>query len=77
MSKDIAIINFILKSALVCFSLLCASDYVDSKGPVRYVSTLYTEYSYSELSILSLYILSQDTPAEVHLLLLYLDAQEP
>ena len=49
----------------VGFILLCASDYYDRKGPVCYVLTFYNQYIYSELSILILFILPRDTPAEV------------
>ena len=36
-----------------------------------YVYVVYNPYSYSELSTFVLFILSQDKPAEVHLLILY------
>ena len=57
------IFDLILRSALVGFSLLCASDYYDIKGRVCYVLFFYNQYSYGELSILVLFLLSQDTPA--------------
>ena len=43
----------ILRSNLVGFSLLCASDYYGRKGTVCYVLTFYSQYSYGELSIFS------------------------
>ena len=59
------IVDLILRSALVGFSLLCASDYFDREGTVCYTLTFYDQYSYSELSILFLFILLRDAPAEV------------
>ena len=51
----------------MCWRLLLQEGYVCC------VLTLYNQNSYSELSILSLFILSQDALAYVHLLLLYFD----
>ena len=58
------------------FSLLCASNYYDRKGPVCDVLTFYSKYSHGELPILFLFILLRDTPARVHLLILYFDLYE-
>ena len=41
-----------------------------------YVLFMYNQYSYGCLSIFVLFILLQDTPAEVHLLILYFDIQQ-
>ena len=58
----IAIVDLILRSAVVVFSLLHASNYYYRKGPVDHVLTLYGQYSYGELSILFLFVSSRDTP---------------
>ena len=50
--------------------------YYNRKGIVFYVLSFYNQYSHVELSIFVLFILPQDTPAEVNLLLLYSDLQE-
>ena len=63
--------DLIPRSALVGLIMLRASDDFYRKGPVCYIITFYNEYSYSELSILFLFILSQYKPAVVHLMLLY------
>ena len=47
------------------FSLLRASDYFDRKWQVCYVLYLYNQYIYGELSISVLFVLLQDTSAEV------------
>ena len=70
------IVDLILRSALVGFSMLHAIDYYDRKGLVCYVLFFYNKYSYSELSIFVLFILSRDTPDEVHFLLFYFDLQQ-
>ena len=72
----IIIVDMILRSDLVGFSLLHASDYCNRKGSVYYVLTFYNKYIYDELSILLLFILSQDTPAYVCFLILYFDLCE-
>ena len=59
----ISIIDIISRSALVGFSLLHDINYCYRKGGVCYVLTCYSHYNYGELSILLLFILSQDTPA--------------
>ena len=41
-----------------------------------YVYLVYNQYSYGELSIYVSFNLSQDTPTEVHLLLLYFGLQD-
>ena len=69
----ILIFDLISSSALVCFSLLRASNYYYIKGPVCCIVPYYSYYSYSELSILFSFIWSQDKLAYVHLLLLYID----
>ena len=51
----------------MCWRLLLQEGYVCC------VLTLYNQNSYSELSILSLFILSQDALAYVHLLIFYFD----
>ena len=70
------IVDLILRSDLVGFSLLSASYYYNRKGAVCCVYLVYNQYSYGELSIYVLFILSQDIPAYVHLVLLYFDLQE-
>ena len=65
----IAIVDIILRSVLVGFSLLCASDYYNRKRDVCYILTFYSQYRYGELSILFLFILSRDTPARNNFLL--------
>ena len=72
----IVVVDIISRSALVGFILLCASKYYYRKGLVCYVLLFYNQYIYGELSILILFILSQDTPTEVRLLLLYSDLQK-
>ena len=67
------IVDIISRSALVGFSLLHDRDNYDRKGLVCYVLSVYNQYIYGELSIFVLFILSRDTPFEVHLLLLYFD----
>ena len=71
----ILIVNLISRRVLVLFSLLHAINYYYSKGPVYYVLTFNSNYGYSELSILFVFILFQDTPAWVHFLLLFIDLQ--
>ena len=65
-----------LKRALVGFSLIHARNDFYRKGPVSYVLTFHNEYSYGELSILFLFVLLQDKPAVVYVLLLYFDLRE-
>ena len=60
-----AIVDIFFRSVMVKFSLLRASDYCKMKGPVGYILTLYNQYSYGELSILLLFILSPYTPSLV------------
>ena len=62
----ITIVDFISIIVLVGFILLHASYYYNRKGPVFYVYLVYNQYIYVELSIYVLFILSQDTPAEVN-----------
>ena len=52
----IAIIDLNLKSALVGSSLLCDSDWYYSKGPACYVLIIYSQYCYSELLIMFLFV---------------------
>ena len=66
----IEIVDITFIRSLAGFSLLRSMDYYYRKGPVCYILMFYSQYSYCELSILFLFILSQDTPAYVHLLLL-------
>ena len=73
---SIAIDDLILRSALLGFSLLRTSYYYEIKGLVCYVYSVYNTYSYGELSVYVSLILSQDTPAEVHFLLMYLNLQQ-
>ena len=70
------IVDIIPRSALVGFSLLRARGYYYKKGAVCYVLTFYSQYSYGELSILFLFILSRDKLAYVHLMLLYFYIQQ-
>ena len=72
---SIAIVDLIVRGALVVFSLLRASYFYNLKGLVCYVYSVYNPYSYCELSIYVLFILLQDAQSEVHLLLFYLDLQ--
>ena len=72
----ILIIDIILISALILCTLLCTGNYHYNKGPICYVLTLYSHYCYGALSILFVFILSQDTPTQVHLLLRYIDIQQ-
>ena len=46
------------------------------KGPDCYILTFYNQYCYNELSILFLFILSQDKPAWVNLILFYIDLRK-
>ena len=46
------------------------------KGLLFCVLSFHNQYSYSELSILVFFILSRDTPAEVHLLPFYFNLQQ-
>ena len=64
---SIVIVDLISRSALVGLSLLRASHYYNRKGIVCYIYLVYNTYSYGELSIYVLLILSGDTPSEVHL----------
>ena len=59
----ILIIDLILRSALVVFSLLRACNYHDNKGTFCNLMLLYSHYRYGELSIFLLFILSQDASA--------------
>ena len=59
----IFIVDIISRSALVGFSRLHASGYYYRKGPVCFVLKFCSQYLYSELSILFLFILLQETPA--------------
>ena len=70
------IVDLISKCTLVGFILLCDIYYYSLKGLVCYVYLVYNPYTYDELSIYVLCILSQDTPADNNLLLLYFDLQE-
>ena len=45
------------------------------KGPVCYISTVYNLYRYRDLSKLFLFILPQDTPDDIHLLLVYFNLE--
>ena len=58
------------RSDLVGLIMLRASNDFYSKGPVSYVLNFYNKYSYGEVSTLFLFILLQDKPSGVHLLLL-------
>ena len=49
-------------------------DITTRMSPVGYMVTIYNKYSYSELSILLLFILSRDTPAEVHFVAIVLQS---
>ena len=70
------IVDFILRSALVQFSLLRVSYYYNLTEKVRYVYVVYKLKSYSDLSIYVYFILSQYTPAEVNFMILYFDLQQ-
>ena len=70
------IFDIISRSAMVGFSLLRARYYYNSKGRACYVLLLYDLCSYGELSILLFFILSLDTPSEIHFLLLYFNLQQ-
>ena len=69
------IVDLISRSALVGFIMLRASYYYKKKGILCYVYSVYNIYSYGELSIYVSFILSQDRPYEVDVLLLYFDLQ--
>ena len=72
----ILIIGLISRSFLVGFSMLSTRKYYYRKGPVCCILKFYSNYCYGELSILFLLILSRDTPAYVHFLLLQIDLQQ-
>ena len=67
---SVAIIDLILRSSLVGFSLLRASYYYNLTGLVCYVYSVYNLWGYSELSIHVCFKLLQDTPDYFYLLLL-------
>ena len=71
----ILIVDPISRSALLVFSMLSATNYHYNKGPVCYVSLFYSQYCYSELSILFLFLLSRDTFVQVYSLLFSIDLQ--
>ena len=54
----INIVDLISRIALIGFSMLCASNYYYSEGPICYVLNFYSKYLYDKLSILFLFILS-------------------
>ena len=64
------IVDLVLRSALVEFSLLCAIYHYDRKGIVGYVYSVYNPYRYGELSLYVLFVLSLDTRAVVYKLLM-------
>ena len=64
------IVDLVLRSALVGFSLLCAIYHYDRKGIVGYVYLVYNPYRYGELSLYVLFVLSLDTLAVVYKLLM-------
>ena len=71
----ILIVDIILRSSLLDFSLLRAINYHCNKGPICYVLPLYIQFCYGELSIFFLVLLSQDTPAYTYLMILFIDLQ--
>ena len=70
-----AIVDLILRSAVVWFSLLRSSYYYNLVGIVCYISLVYNLLIYDGLSIYVCFKLSQDTPADVYLQLLYFGVQ--
>ena len=59
----ITIVGIIPRSSSVGFSLLSSGNCYYKMGTDCYNLTLYSQYRYSELSILSLFILLQDEPS--------------
>ena len=70
-----AIIDLISRSTMVGLSLLRVRYCYNFTGILCYVYSVYNPYNYGELSIYVFFMLLQDTPAWVYLLLLYFDLQ--